>query len=398
MSRLNDAYDFLKRVGSAAKEEYGHGKEDFRLAMKRGLEDAEMETDSTRTDQTLGTNRTFTMLRDLLGVSDIDQRNAREEMGIGLKSGRAEKIGQVLGTLGSDLTQDRSRGLWWLINAPQATANMMLDLALKKHAPNLFRSDDIYNEAGQLITGKEAKDAAVNVMAGLQEPNKASTLVSTTGRTKVGISRVSGEGKKPDTFRKRRYNPGEVEALGIPLGLTVNAAVGLMTPFGGQEGYKAVFESEEDPSKTSNMLGEVAAKYILGRTGNLLPWDEFKKVRPDVSKDEYMRYKAFKFDKEGDLNPLDGDLTVPTGVLKYTNEGIHGPEVQFLGRSLPLHTGVMPAAAAIAGTTYGARLGGTRGGLIGGALSTGASMLTGNLIEKERRRRNQEENERRYNS
>ena len=45
--------------------------------------------------------------------------------------------------------------------------------------------------------------------------------------------------------------------------------------------------SEEDPSKTNNVLGEVAAKYILGRTGNLLPWDEFKKVRPDVSKDEY---------------------------------------------------------------------------------------------------------------
>lgn len=386
MSRLNDAYDFLKRVGSAAKEEYGHGKEDFRLAMKRGLEDAEMETDSTRTDQTLGTNRTFTMLRDLLGVSDIDQRNAREEMGIGLKSGRAEKIGQVLGTLGSDLTQDRSRGLWWLINAPQATANMMLDLALKKHAPNLFKSTDIRNASGELITSKEAQnDPSLNI-------------VSQQGRTKVGVTRVHGGKDEPDTFRRRDYNPGMVEALQIPLGLTVNAAVGLMTPFGGQEGYKAVFESEDDPGKTSNVLGEVAAKYILGRTGNLLPWDEFKKVRPDVSKDEYMRYKAFKFDKDADLNPLDGDLTVPTGVLKYTNEGIHGPEVQFLGRSLPLHTGVMPAAAAIAGTTYGARLGGTRGGLIGGALSTGVSMLTGNLIEKERRRRNQEENERRYNS
>ena len=71
-----------------------------------------------------------------------------------------------------------------------------------------------------------------------------------------------------------------------------------------------MFESEDDPSKTSNVLGEVAAKYILGRTGNLLPWDEFKQVRPDVSKGEYMRYKAFKFDKEADFNPLDGRFNV----------------------------------------------------------------------------------------
>ena len=386
MSTLNDAYDFLKRIGSAAQEEYGYGKEDFRLAMKRGLEDSGMETDSTRTDQTLGTNRTITMLRDLFGMSDEKQRRAREEMGIGLKSGRAERIGQILGTIGSDITQDRTRAIWWLINAPQASANMLLDVALKKHAPNLFESEEIRNDAGDLVTSTEAQN------------NPDLGIVSSTGRTKVGITRVPGAKGAPDTFKRRKYGPGKVEALNIPLGAAVNTAVGLMTPFGGQEGYKAVFESEDDPSKTSNVLGEVAAKYILGRTGNLLPWEEFKKVRPDVSKGEYMKYKAFKFDKEADLNPLDGDLTVPTGVLKYTNEGIHGPEVQFLGRSLPLHTGIMPAAAAIAGTTYGARIGGTRGGMIGGALSTAGSMLTGNLIEQERRRRNQEENERRYNS
>ena len=43
----------------------------------------------------------------------------------------------------------------------------------------------------------------------------------------------------------------------------------------------------------------------MGRTGNLLPYDEFVKVRPDVSKEEYGRYKAFKFDKEDRLNPFD---------------------------------------------------------------------------------------------
>ena len=107
-------------------------------------------------------------------------------------------------------------------------------------------------------------------------------------------------------------------------------------------------------------------------------------------------YKAFKFDKEGDMNPFDdGQMTLPSGVIKYNNDGIHGAEVQFLGRSMPLHTAIMPAATAIAGTALGAR---TRrpikGGFIGGMAGALGGMATGNAIEDERRRRNQSENER----
>ena len=164
-----------------------------------------------------------------------------------------------------------------------------------------------------------------------------------------------------------------------------------------------MFEDEEDPSKTSNVLGEVGAKYVLGKTGNLLAWDDFKQVRPDVSKDEYMRYKAFKFDNDMDLNPFDdGKAVLPAGIAKYTNEGIHGPEVQFLGRSLPIATGILPTAAAIAGTALGAKRGArgrtsVRDGLIGGTGALAVSSGIGNLIEGERRRRNQEENERDLN-
>ena len=90
-----------------------------------------------------------------------------------------------------------------------------------------------------------------------------------------------------------------------------------MTPFGGAEGYKAALPSEEDPTKTQNVLAEVATKYFLGRTGDLLPYDEFVKVRPDVSKDEYQRYKAYKFDKRMDIDPRDGDLSpLPMGYLQ----------------------------------------------------------------------------------
>ena len=171
-----------------------------------------------------------------------------------------------------------------------------------------------------------------------------------------------------------------------------------MTPFGGAEGYKAAIPSEEDPSKTDNVLVEVALKYFMGRTGNLLPYDEFKKVRPDVSNDEYNRYQAFKYDKREDWNPTDGDTTMLGGAIKTTDEGIHGPELQFLGRSLPVTTGIIPFASALAGGAAGvASKRPLKGGILGGFAGLAAGQIGGNIIEGERRRRNKEENDKQYN-
>ena len=161
-------------------------------------------------------------------------------------------------------------------------------------------------------------------------------------------------------IRRQNHAKGHIQALSIPAGIAINSGVGLMTPFGGYEGYKAVYADPNDPSKSTNFIGEIAAKYILGRTGQLLPYNEFKKVRPDVSREEYNRYQAFKYDKSEDLNPLDGNVSIGAGALRATTEGIHGPEVQFLGRSIPLTTGILPLAAAIAGTAAGARFGNKR--------------------------------------
>ena len=205
-------------------------------------------------------------------------------------------------------------------------------------------------------------------------------------------------------YTKRKYSAQvQVRSLALPASLAINTGMGLTNFTGGSDGYEAALPSQDDPTKTSNVIGEVAAKYILGRTGNLLPYDEFKKVRPDVSKGDYMRYKAFKYDKEGDLNPFDdGKITLPTGVLKATTEGIHGPEVQFLGRSLPVATTILPTVTAIAGTAAGVYNGSKkfmgvvpptntpiRRGLIGGGLGYAAGLITGNIIENERRNRNQ---------
>ena len=132
--------------------------------------------------------------------------------------------------------------------------------------------------------------------------------------------------------------------------------MGVLNFTGGSGGYAAALPSAEDPTKTSNVIGEIAAKYFLGKTGNLLGYDEFSKYRPDVSREDYNRYKGFKYDKEVDLNPFDdGQITLPLGIAKATMEGIHGPEVQFLGRSLPLTTTITPFVSALAGTALGVR-------------------------------------------
>ena len=434
---LDDALDALRRGKGEAVRAFGEGREDHREALKRARTDRDKDIEGTRIGQMMGTNRTVTLGRELLGLANEEDVRRRNEMGLGIPEGRAEKVGYILGTLGADIVQDRGRNIYWLLNAPQATANVIQDIALNRGAPQLFASDYARNPDKKIITSKKQafinnianKDGdpnkgyfrgrdgyrkrnyepghvdllaipagiAVNSSIGLlnpfggqegykavmpseEDPSKTSNVIGEVaakyilGRTGgllnwddfkevrpdgskevtdaagnlvkskkqgylTGIANKDGDPNKgyfrgKESYRQRNYEPGHVDLLAIPAGIAINSSIGLLNPFGGQEGYKAVMPSEEDPSKTSNVIGEVAAKYILGRTGGLLNWDDFKKVRPDVSKDEYMRYKAFKYDNDLDLNPMDGDVVLPGGIIKYTDEGIHGPEVQFLGRSL----------------------------------------------------------------
>ena len=63
-----------------------------------------------------------------------------------------------------------------------------------------------------------------------------------------------------------------MQLAGIPVGVAINSGIGLLNPFGGQEGYEAAIPDPDDRNKTSNVLAEIGSKYILGRSGNLLPW------------------------------------------------------------------------------------------------------------------------------
>ena len=346
----------MKGMSSWEKIKYGfdgavtEGVVDHRKAFEAGRQLRSLDEEAPRLSQILGVNPSFTRFRDAAGISNIEDRLSRDRSGLGLQEDGWARTGQLAGTVGADLIQDRTRNLYWLLNAPQAVANVAQEWGLSHNAPELYQADKIVNKKGEeiILEPGNYQDLFDKGLIGITEEGHEIM--------RPGVNRIQSSSKPGKTaLSKRRYRPGAVDSLAIPSGIAINAGVGLLDPFGGSNGYSAVFESEDDPTKTSNVIGEVAAKYILGRTGNMLPWDEFKKVRPDVSKDEYMRYKAFKYDKKGDADLSDGTFTIPTGIIKGTTDGIHGAEIQMLGRSMPLYTTLLPTLAAGIGTTLGAR-------------------------------------------
>lgn len=201
------------------------------------------------------------------------------------------KAAQVAGVAANDFVTDGLRNIWWFLNAPQAIATV----------------------------------AMLHGMHGAGEKFK---------RANPEQAKAIGEGVPLITRRAPRM------AALAPAWIAMSMGVG---NFGRTPGYKATLPSEEDPRETTDPIGETLNRYFLGRSGALLPYDEFVKERPDVSKDEYDAYKSYLF---GNGMPI-----------KATLEGIQGPEVTFMGKSIPLATGVLPAVAAVIGARRGMKVG-----------------------------------------
>ena len=336
----------------AFRQAYGEGREDWAQAYRQGRDNQGLSEDSTRLEEMTGAYPTGTRIAENINANtglmhiNRDRRKAREQVGIGLQpAGRGRRTGQMLGTIAADLTQDNTRGFYWLGNAIQALGSIGQEALLGRFAKDLYKSDPVQNAQGNPLSMKSKADRAYAIQQGY--------LDKESGKPKKGY-RVSSD--ENSTLSQARYRPGDKAALLIPSGLAINAGVGLMSPMGGAPGYEALIPSEEDPRKSANPVLEVGLKYLTGRTGDMLNYNEFVKERPDVSPGEYKAYKAFKYDKDMDLNPFDdGQVNLlPGGVAKFTADGIHGPEAQFFGKSLPLLEGGIPVAAAMAATTYGA--------------------------------------------
>lgn len=376
--------NFLERLKAGLKDRFSEGREDYRQAYYATRELQGLDPEDAKIKTTLATNPTFVTARDMLNISEPTYRGQRQERGMGLSNDLAIRTGQVLGTLGNDIVQDSTRGLYWLMNAAQAVGNVTNEYVLSKSNPGLFSHDKTEFQVPVMDNGKPK----VYANQGYTDQNRRkydaalkAGLISPEGIKQKGV------GMKGGRYTRRKYDPGDVALLGAATGVAINGGLGLLNPLGGSGGYTAAIESAEDPTKTANVLLEVAAKYFMGRTGDLLPYDEFSKYRPDVSKGDYNKYKAFKYDKREDWNPTDGDFTLLNGLLKGTTEGIHGPELQMLGRSLPATTTLTPFLGALAGGAIGVRnKRPIRGGTIGGFTGLAAGGTAGIIAEEMRRR------------
>lgn len=193
-------------------------------------------------------------------------------------------MAQAAGALTADVVADGARNIWWFLNAPQALASLAIQQALATSSPDL--------------------------------------------KAAAGVS------PQVPWLKNRNLRM----AATAPAWIAMSLGIGNLAR---QDGYKAVVPSEDDPTQSANLLQEGVERYFLGRTGALLPYDQFVQERPDVSRGEYERYKAY--------------LHGSNAPLKATLDGIHGPEVTFMGKSIPVLTTVLPAVAAIAGTRYGVR-------------------------------------------
>jgi hypothetical protein len=385
----------LARFGEAFNDAFGEGREEWTRAYRQGRKAEGQAENAPRWNEMSGAYPTGIRLtelaQDIVGAKpspqQISRRQIREDLGIGIKQGRTERVGQLLGTAAADLTQDNTRNFYWLLNAAQATGNVIAESAMGKANPRLYGKSRIPSATNpnQNISAKSAK--------------RGSAYLDPQGNPRKGVS-IDEDGY----LEKRNFEPGHLAALAIPTGIAINTGLGLMSPFGGAEGYWAAMPSQDDPTKTDNVLGEVALKYFMGKTGNLLPYDEFVKVRPDVSPEEYGQYQGWKYKKGEDWNPLDdGQTSMGAGFIRTTNDGIHGPELQFMGRSLPATTGLIPFIGALGGGIGGVRTvtggrfgkfgGPIRGGVGGGMAGLAAGQVVGQLLEGERRRRNAIENE-----
>lgn len=387
------------------QKDYQIGREDTQLAFYRKRQLQGKQKESPMAESMFSTHPGMTRLREATGRISPEHQQALKEQNIHLEKDRplAYQLGQFSGTAAADITQDNSRGIYWLINALQASANVVNELALSNPrigTPALWGKSpvtrNVRDSKGNVLNTRALRKNDDLDMDHARD-NKMLTQIDGVEQPARGYSwGVDDDGN--EVLVQRNYSPGMLAALAIPTGLAINNGLGLLTPLGGAEGFKATNPDPEDPTKTNNVLMEVAQKYILGKTGGLLPYDEFKKVRPDVSEAEYKAYQADKFDNKEDWNPMDGDVAILGGAFKANTDGILGPEVSMLGRSLPMTTGVIPFTTALAGNLVGARIGhnrygrGVAGAVIGGTTGLAVGTVGGATIEGERRRRNGIEN------
>lgn len=258
------------------------------------------------------------------------------------------KTGYVAGRVVGDLLKDGTRVPWWALNHPLG---------------QLYVASQPFTQVSGLVPDEASHDALLE--KGIERPTEEQLKMQKA--KELGLpyrdyhpaaqdaQLVGDDGVAVRVPRNKPFRvPYELAALAVPAMATAAAQLTsgntdwLNLLGGGRvEGYEAILPQEGDKTETSNAAGELAARYLFGRTGRVLPWEEFTQERPEVSPQDYESYRAYQFDP-GFLN---------LGLFRATDRNLEGePEYMMMGYRVPLST-LTAAAGALAGGALGARVG-----------------------------------------
>lgn len=156
--------------------------------------------------------------------------------------------------------------------------------------------------------------------------NPEDALGTATGLMAGNPNSIQSIGLQPSSLLSNAVRFGTAAGLGITVG---NWDPMNMGEGGRPLGYEAITPDENDPRQsTQPVLDLLVSRGLLGRNARLLPWEQFREERPDVTFDEYQAYKDYLYNRDPGLL---SKMTL--GLVKGTPEGIDGdsPELRVLG-------------------------------------------------------------------
>ena len=116
----------------------GEGREDWSRQFRANRASQGKDENAPRWNEMMGSHPTMSRLGELIYTerkkrnADLSNKNAEDQianrtnLGIGPeKEGNGRRAGQLLGTAANDLVNDTTRGIYWLLNAVQATGNVI---------------------------------------------------------------------------------------------------------------------------------------------------------------------------------------------------------------------------------------------------------------------------------
>jgi len=295
---------------------------DWGFMLSRGMEGTNSSRDANRLVSALRDS----MLGDLLTRpwKDTEYAKAFRLQDATLGSRAAYIAGRAL----HDLISDGTRTPYWLANHPLGALSLL--------------SAETMEHTG-LHPNKKQREVIERELEADNLPTHHEDILERHAR-KMGFSYRGQHGGIP---------------LDIATGTIPLLASGLMTQLSGNHdllnfgqggrslGYQAILPTEFNNKDTTSVPLELALRYITGRTGRLLPFEEFTVERPDVSREDYDSAKMHQWDK--------GLLGL--GLFKATGRNIEGePEFTMMGFRVPLSAGAA-ALGSLGGSVVGAGVG-----------------------------------------